>query len=295
MEKKNKMHMLKITGLVVFNIICLFSIIYVVTTATDKSQVVGQEPDVNVISDFERTTPLDNAGQIEKQQPASTAQDESAVIAEDEEVYPEGVYEYEAQFEPASIKTTQDQLQTRVLVDDFEGDEVKNLLGSRANVYVRAPSRVMIAKRDVTRDGIDTSALMIRYDKRNTGGPNGMGGWCGYYTLIKNQSTGKYFEGSGYNYITFWVRGEKGAENFKIGLADEHWDKVGDSLKSEAIGAYLPEGAVTTLWQEARVPLDVFFLDHANLASITVNFESECFPEGAGSGIIYIDDLALEK
>ncbi len=180
-------------------------------------------------------------------------------------------------------------------MDDFTGEEIKNRIGSRANVYSKAPSRVMVSKRDDIINGVKKKALMIKYDKKNSGGPNGMGGWCGYYTLIKNEKTGEYLDGTAYKYITFWVKGEKGNENFMVGLADEHWDKIGDSLKAEEIGVYLDKKKITTDWQKAKVPLDAFFLDHATLSSISVNFEADCFPEGAGFGVVYIADIALEK
>ena len=62
-----------------------------------------------------------------------------------------------------------------------------------------------------------------------------------------------YFDGTPYKVITFWVRGEKGDENFVVGLSDRHWDRIGDSVKSQEIGKYLPEGKITTLWQKATI------------------------------------------
>ena len=103
-----------------------------------------------------------------------------------------------------------------------------------------------------------------------------------------------YFDASAYRSITLWVKGIEGKTNFMIGAADAHWDKVGDSVKSEEIGIYLPAGKITDTWQKAIVPLDDFFIDTAKFASISVSFEADCFPEGAGEGIVYIDDIALE-
>ena len=101
-------------------------------------------------------------------------------------------------------------------------------------------------------------------------------------------------DGTGYKTLTFWVKGEKGGENFMIGLADRHWDKIGDSLKSEEIGKYVPAGKITTEWQKATIPLDVFFLDYGKLSSVAISFESDCFPEGKGEGVVYIDDITFE-
>lgn len=195
------------------------------------------------------------------------------------------------------------------IVDDFEGEEVKNALGGRANVFQKAPSKAMVSRRQDTIDNRPTKVLMIRYDRQAEGGPYGMGGWCGYYTLLKTaghlvapepgktgpeQSEEQYFDASAYKAITFWVRGERGDENFMVGVADQHWDRIGDSVKSEGIGTYLPGGKITTQWQKAVILLDTFFVDYAKLSSIAVSFEQDAFPEGKGAGTVYLDDLALE-
>jgi len=182
-----------------------------------------------------------------------------------------------------------------LVIDDFEADEIINGLGNRANVYVKAPSKVMISHKDDVRQGLNTTSLLLKYEKDNEGGPYGTGGWCGYYTLLKNQKDGIYFDGTNYKYISFWVKGETGKENFTVGLSDRHWDKVGDSLKSEQIITYIPGNRISSEWTYVRVPLDEFFLDYSQLAAVTINFESDCFPEGRGAGTIYIDDLVLEK
>lgn len=182
-----------------------------------------------------------------------------------------------------------------LVIDDFEGDEILNALGNKANVYVKAPSRVMITRRKNAREGKSTTALVLKYDKANEGGPYGMGGWCGYYTLLKDEKEGTYFDGSNYKYISFWLKGETGDENFTVGLSDRHWDKIGDSLKSEEVITYISGSEMPTEWTYVRVPLEVFFLDYLQLAAITVNFEGDCFPEGKGKGVVYIDDLMLER
>lgn len=179
-----------------------------------------------------------------------------------------------------------------LVIDDFEkGAATANLLGGRSNVYEKAPSRALALR--VDREVYEgRQALMLKYDKKGKGGPYGAGGWCGYYTLLKTGS--RYFDASGYKAITFWVRGEKGGENFVIGLADRHWDQVGDSVKSEPIGRYLKAGKITTEWQKAQVPLSVFMVDYKALASVAFAFEGTLFPGGVGRGTVYIDHLVLE-
>ncbi len=196
-----------------------------------------------------------------------------------------------------------------LMVDNFNSGEIKNLLGNRSNVFIKAPSKAMASFREETVNGKKSQVLMVRYDKRNTGGPFDSGGWCGWYTLFKSPAAlvaptpenpnpeplpDQYLDGSKYKAITFWVRGEKGDENFVIGLSDRHWDKIGDSVKSEEIGKYLPAGKLTTEWQKAKIPMDEFFVDYGQLAGVSVVFEGDLFPETGHSGVIYIDDLALE-
>ncbi len=196
-----------------------------------------------------------------------------------------------------------------VLVDDFEGEEVKNRMGNRTNVFIKAPSKCMVSKRDDVVSGQKTHVLMIQYEKHNTGGPFDSGGWCGYYTILKSPGAlvaptpdnphpepieEQYLDGSPFKAITFWVRGKKGDENFVVGLSDRHWDRIGDSVKSQEIGKYLPAGKLTTSWQKAVIPLEEYFIDHSQLASIAIVFEGDLFPASGHAGTIYIDNIAIE-
>lgn len=175
------------------------------------------------------------------------------------------------------------------LVDDFETPS--NKLNGRSNTYVQEPSRAFqMRTTEVAHAG--TGSLMLKYDKKGTGGPYNSGGWCGYYTQVK--SGRQVFDATPYTKLTFWVKGAAGDECFMVGIADRHWDEVGDSVKSEAIGKYLPAGKVTTAWQQATIPLSAFFVDLKELSTIAFCFESACFPNGEGKGTVYIDDVMLE-
>lgn len=175
------------------------------------------------------------------------------------------------------------------LVDDFE--TASNTLNGRSNIYVQEPSRALqVRTKDQFHGGV--SSLMLKYDKKRAGGPYDSGGWCGYYTQVK--SGRQLFDATPYTTLTLWVKGANGDECFMVGVADRHWDEVGDSVKSEAIGKYLPAGKITTDWQKATVPLSAFFVDMKELATIAFCFESACFPNGEGKGTIYIDDAQLE-
>ena len=190
------------------------------------------------------------------------------------------------------LATSNQQLATAVaplLIDDFE--TASNKLNGRSNTYVQEPSRALSVRTDTTAQA-GKQSLMLKYDKKGTGGPYDSGGWCGYYTQVK--SGRQFLDATPYTKLTLWVKGAAGAECFMIGVADRHWDEVGDSVKSEPIGNYLPEGKITTEWQQATIPLSAFFVDFKELATIAVCFESGCFPNGEGRGTVYLDDVTLE-
>ena len=176
------------------------------------------------------------------------------------------------------------------VIDDFE-EQTANKIGGHSKAYVMAPSKSLAI---VVGEGAHggAKALMIKYDKKDKGGPYDGGGWCGSYTLLK--SGPRYFDATPYQSLTFWVKGASGNENFMVGLADKHWDEVGDSVKSEEIGKYIPSGKLTTEWQKATIPLSTFMLEKKELASIAVCFEGSLFPDGAGTGTVYVDDMAFE-
>ncbi len=180
-----------------------------------------------------------------------------------------------------------------LLIDNFQGSEDANRLGNRVNVFFQDPSESLASRGHDVIAGEQKRVLKLKYKKNNQGGPFNSGGWCGYYTLLKSGKD-KFFDAGGYRAITFWVRGEGGYENFVIGVSDRRWDVLGDSVKSQEIGAYLPAGKLTTEWQKASVPLSEFFVDMKQLAAISIVFDGELYPTGGQQGIVYFSDIALE-
>ncbi|MBI4313411.1 MAG: hypothetical protein HY594_01200 [Candidatus Omnitrophica bacterium] len=176
------------------------------------------------------------------------------------------------------------------VIDDFEGES--NTLNGKSNAYVQEPSRaIQVRTKDVAHAGL--GSLMLKYDKKGKGGPYDSGGWCGYYTQVK--SGRNFFDVSPYTKLTLWVKGAKGDENFMVGIADRHWDEVGDSVKSEPVTKYLPSGKMTAEWQQVTIPLSFFMVDLKEVATVAVCFEGAVFPGGEGKGTLYIDDIAFES
>ncbi len=182
------------------------------------------------------------------------------------------------------------------LVDDFEKLSKYNLLRGITNLYQMPPSRIMMSTAPDVIDGIETNVLKLRFRKAVVGGPYDQGGWCGYYSVLKasNKVGADYFSADNYTYLTMWVKGETGQENFVVGLSDKRCEKTGDSVKSYEVISYLPEKKITTTWQKVKIPLEDFLLDVGNLYSLSICFERDCFPQGEVEGTVYIDNIAFE-
>ncbi len=70
--------------------------------------------------------------------------------------------------------------------------------------------------------------------------------------------------------LVFWVKGESGGEDFPIGLQDCHRDagRADDSVRSyKNVSEYC---AITTQWQEVRIPLKDFFSQENGLDSTCI-------------------------
>lgn len=178
-----------------------------------------------------------------------------------------------------------------IVVDDM--NKTKNKLNGRCSVYQRAPSRAGISRIKMDRNGKKEKVLKIAFNKKGKGGPYGSGGWCGYYSIVKKGN--KFLDVAKYKNLTFWVKGTKGGEKFKIGAADQSWEKKGDSVKSDDISVYLPKEKITTEWQKAVIPLDEIFIEWSMLASLAICFESDLYETGAAKGTVFIDQIQFEK
>jgi len=178
------------------------------------------------------------------------------------------------------------------MLDNMD-EPAKNSVGGRNAVYQRAPSRCSYSKSEEY--GKKGAGLKLIYDKKNEGGPNNDGGFCGFYSIL-HKGRDDYLDISQYKYLTFWVKGEKGDEKFKIGAADKTQAETDDSVKSpQEVGTYLPKGKITTEWQQAVVPVEEWFVDWHLMHSISFCFEGDIFDNGIGSGIVYIDEVEMRK
>lgn len=121
-------------------------------------------------------------------------------------------------------------------------------------------------------------------------------GYCGVWMhlfrtldqLEKKKITFYNPETAGYKYLSFMVKGEKGNEVFKIGVADEERIKSEDTVKIGYVSDYLKNG-ITTKWKEVVIPLDDMGIDVSTFGLINFDFTE------LGDYTVYIDNICFKK
>jgi hypothetical protein len=160
---------------------------------------------------------------------------------------------------------------------------IQNLVGGYYNKFERPPSSAATFLSDAVRRGAGGRSLRVEAHQRP-------GGFCGVWMHVFDfrAEEPKYLDTRNYAFLSFWVRGEKGGEQFTVKMADEHWIGIEDSVPVGPIGKFLPDG-VTTNWQEVLVPLSqITSLDRMNMGGVTLDFTE------AGDYMIYLDDFCLK-
>ncbi len=169
-----------------------------------------------------------------------------------------------------------------LLVDDFEGGQ-QNKLGGFHEKYQSGDSIAVIARDANVRRGRGGSSLSVQADRRATG-------YCGVWLQFFNfrAPLRQYFDTRPFGYLSFWVKGQAGGEQFTVKLADGRWIEKEDSLAVGEIRRFLPKG-VTTQWQEVLVPLATLKgLDLQYLGGLTLDFTSP------GRHVVWIDDISFK-
>ena len=212
-----------------------------------------------------------------------------------------------------------------ILIDDMTSLSV-NKLNGRNSTYVRSPSTAYFSKSTVYGRDEGEFGLKIYYNKKNgkeiytdigedqtietyaKPGPYGDGGWCGFYSVV-HKGHSDYLDASKHNYLTFWVKGKVGGEDFKIGAAGLPEHQIDDSVKTEkAVSKYLIPSGITTEWKFAVVPTEDIIIDWEQLHSLAFCFETDVFSDsegvegteyfdnvtaGSGEGEVYISEIVL--
>lgn len=176
------------------------------------------------------------------------------------------------------------QLQSdRIVVDDFEKPGKKNSLGGDFGAFS-------------DKEGLGHCYLFFSENKGSTALTQGHyalyiqwdtskdGAFGGYWTELKHLNL------ESYNYVSFYVKGLKGGEVFKVGLRGP----VNSSFETKVEITKALKSGITTDWQKVTIPLKWFSAvekwDDVNVFSI--NFEKAF---GSEKGAILLDDIAFEQ
>jgi len=169
-----------------------------------------------------------------------------------------------------------------LLVDDFEGGQ-QNKLGGFHPKYQAGDSVAVIARDANVRRGKSGSSLSVQTDRR-------VAGYCGVWPqfFYFRAPQRRYFDPRPFGYLSFWVKGQVGGEQFTVKLADGKWIEKDDSLPVGDIRRFLPKG-VTNQWQEVLIPLAALKgLDIQYLGGLTLDFTSP------GRHAVWIDDISFK-
>ncbi len=216
--------------------------------------------------DWVRITPLNEPG--DKRGVSETYANEGWASPEE---YPSYALAIATNTNPSSL--------TPLIVADFDDTSATTSLGGRYNTFRRAPSRASVGITQEQPYGQSGRSLEITYDRKSRG-------WCGLWMRLVPE--GQVFDAAGYRYLTFYVRGDKGGEDFDITLSwDRTWSQNDDSKMVGNIQDFLPSG-VTQQWQKVKVPLAQSLRFDMNVMS---GFAVVC---RGGSGKIFIDQVQLE-
>lgn len=170
-----------------------------------------------------------------------------------------------------------------LLVWHFE-QGVSNRWGGQYNTYMRAPSWARsYLDPAVTRTSAGHSLRVTAHRDAE--------GFCGVW-LEFHPSTAiphTYLDATAYRFLSFWIKGQKGGEDFDIELTDEATLNNEDARPRRPLRAYLPQG-VTTEWQEVQIPLAEFRgLKRSRLVRITLNITTP------GDTRFYLDDMSFKR
>ena len=170
-----------------------------------------------------------------------------------------------------------------LLAADFDSGN-QNYLGGHLNKFEHADSTASVNYNSDVSRGDSGKSLQIVASK-------GTGGFCGAWMHFFDLRAAdkEYFDASSYKYLSFWVKGEKGGENFTVKLADKRLIEIEDSTSIGNVNKYLSNG-VTQQWQEVVIPLTAAKnINRTLLGGITFDFKVP------GDYVVYIDDISFKK
>jgi len=171
-----------------------------------------------------------------------------------------------------------------LLFDNFNCGTTPNDLGGKAGAYDPHPDDpTETCAESYDRDEEEAPyALKLTYDR-------GASSYCGYWSKMKSDGTGRDLSGFVGGDLKFWVKGEDGEEKFKVELHHQGDSAPWPEVQLTACVDF-GSGAPTT-YQEVTMPLAGFDgLDLSKVTELVITFD-----QSPNSGTVYIDNVRFEK
>ena len=163
---------------------------------------------------------------------------------------------------------------------DFDHGILTNQKGFY-NHFQSEPSMVKLKLTNEIVRGNGGRSMQIDYDRASAG-------FCGaWFHLFDDEATAdtrKFIDTSKHPYLSFWVKGTTGEENFSIQMADPIWLGKEDSKAAGLVTRYTG-GQVGTSWKEVVVPYQDFKLSGNKATCFVINFTEQ------QKGTVYIEDI----
>lgn len=169
-----------------------------------------------------------------------------------------------------------------LLLWDFDRG-VANAWGGQYNVYMREPSWARTYLDPTVHRSPAGHVLRVTVHREEEG-------FCGVWMQFYPRSgpRQRFVDAAPYRFLSFWIKGEKGGEDFEVQLVDDAGVKREGANPRLPLQSYLAKG-VTTEWQEVVIPLaDFQGLNLRRLAQMTLNFSAP------GDYRFYLSDIALK-
>jgi len=153
--------------------------------------------------------------------------------------------------------------------------------GGYYNHFQAGESEVRVHLTPEVRRGSGGRSMQMVYRK-------GAAGYCGvWFHLFDEEVEGsrrEFLDVSSHPYLSLWVRGGRGGEDFTVQMADPRWLAKDDSSPAGRVSRYLGH-RLTTDWEEVVIPWSDFGLRGSRAATLTLNFTVP------GQGTVYVDDI----
>jgi len=171
-----------------------------------------------------------------------------------------------------------------LLVDNFNCGTPPNDLGGNAGVYDPDPGDpTETCSESYDRDAEEGPyALRLTYDR-------GGSSYCGYWSKMKSDGTGRDISGFAGGGLKFWLKGQAGGEKFKVELHHQGGSAPWPEVQLTACAGF-GSGAPTT-YKEVSMSLASFVgLDLTKVTELVITFD-----QSPNSGTVYIDKIRFAK